>query len=340
MTLTKRGVSERVAELRKVISEWDAWQPTPEQRVLYLGRGVKPLGEVVKDAIVELYDEVQTADVEPAAQELVLAIDRFGEEFTKWASDLQVVPEAIPPHGSDEMWDSYRALCTIADRRRPPAPAPPHVLVAQGVTIENIAVRLGWRTEDGRPDRERVNRELSATPEDRQYDPDSWLHPRELRFQKEIQQEFAERCARISLKMATQRPALKDRQPVKQSIEELAELPHMTLRQIALMKRISEDEARAQLDELGYIQTAEGFRRSNEFGRRRRGEVDPEFLLQNDPHDEHGNDIDARIIAIYEDGLKKPKSIADLLSGARNLPVTPQKAAQVIRRHRENAVPT
>ena len=124
------------------------------------------------------------------------------------------------------------------------------------------------------------------------------------------------------------------------SIEELAELPGISLRNISLKLQITEEEAKAQLDDLGYVKTSDGFRRANERGYRARGDRDPEWLVEHDPHDECGDNLDARIIACHQDGMK-PKHISDLLRGARDLPVTPHKAAAVIREFKkQQTVPT
>ena len=121
---------------------------------------------------------------------------------------------------------------------------------------------------------------------------------------------------------------------VKEAYETLFELPYMTVRQISIMKMTSEEEVRAKADELGYVASVEGFRRAHESsGRIRRGDKEPEWLLRNDPHDECGDDIEARILACYRDGLTKAKSIADLLAGSRNLPVTVQQVSKVIKKH-------
>jgi hypothetical protein len=153
--------------------------------------------------------------------------------------------------------------------------------------------------------------------------------------QDEIDRAFEDRNDRLQVELATERPPVGNREPCKESWDELAELPNITLRQISIMKRVSEDEAREKLSELGYVRYPGGYKRSGAVGRVPRGKSEPEWLEQNDPHDEC-DDLDARIIACAEDGLK-PKSIADLLTGSRGFSVTPQKVAQVLRRYKEAA---
>jgi hypothetical protein len=194
-------------------------------------------------------------------------------------------------------------------------------------------MRYGWLTEDGRPDTVRVNRELSATPSEREYDPDNWIHPRERKLHEQIAEKFRERCERLQKAQEKMNPRLAERQPCKESWEELFELAYMSLQQIARMKMVSEDEVRAKMDELGYVRCAEGFRRAHETGRVPRGDKDPDFLSRHNPHDEFGDDLQSRVIACFNDGLKA-KSIADLLSGSRNLPVTVQQVAKIIKDHK------
>jgi len=331
--LTKQRAYQLVNELRDAVHQWDAWECPAEHRMLYNGQGVKPIGESLKQKIVEIGEAFRTSDIEMPAWELALKVDDFFSEFSRWLVDMSIAPDAIHPSGTPELWETYRAVLKVADTRRPPAPPPAHVLVTQGATARTIAQRYGWYTDGGRPDIERVNQELAARPEDREYDPKTWMHPRERQFLSEIKTEWDKRCEKFESQAASERPPKSERQPCKESWEELFEYPYMRLEQIAMMKLVSVEEVRAKADELGYVKCAEGFRRANEYTRR--GDNDPSWLTRHDPHDEFGDDIDKRIIACYEDGLKRAKYIADLLSGSRNLGVTVQKVAQVIRRYKE-----
>ena len=338
MTLTLAKSKETLRNLHAVITEWEKWEPTPEQKQPYLGIGVKPVGKTVQDAITTACETFQVIDVEESAMELVMFVDTFFAEFSRWMIDLQSAPDGIHPGGSTEMWATYRDVHDNVSKKRLPVPANADLLLKQGDNPRTIAVKYGWYTDDGRPDIPRVNAELVAAPKDRQYDANTWIHPREKRFRKETKVKFTERNIILKEKLTTGqgRP---ERMPNLASISELADMPHMSLHQIAIMKMMTEDEVQVELDELGYVKTSDGFRRANERGYRKRGDRDPEWLTQHDPHDECGDDHDARIVAIYDDGLMKPKSIADLLSGAKGIAITPQKAAQVIRRHKESLKP-
>ena len=338
--LTKKQADELAAKLRDVITQWDAWQPSPEQMVLYLGRGSKPMREAVKEVFVEVGEAFRTVEIQQSAWELTLAVDKAYSEFGRWIRDYETAPEAIPPHGSDELWEEVRALWTVVDRKRPPAPPHAIELKSQGCSLSTIAMRYGWYTSDGRADQARVSKELAAQVDrsrdidDREYDPDTWVHPRERDFADQVQAAFQERCEKLSLELESVRPGMIDRKPCKESYEELAELPFMTYKQIAMMKRITEDEARQELTSLGYVKCPDGFRRAHETGRVPRGEREPEWLQQHDTHQELRT-VDDRIVAIANDGITKPKNIADLLSGKHGIQITAQKVAQVLRRHKE-----
>ena len=333
--LTKTEAVKLLSELRDAVRQFENWQPTAEQMVKWYDRQVKPLGEELKQAIIDKCQPFQTVEIESGARELALAVDVLYAEFSSWIVSLQAAPGAVDPSGTNEMWDAYRAVLKVLDTRKPPAPPPPHVLVTQGNHPSTIARKLGWFTEDGRPDTDRVNCELAAAPEDREYKPAEWTHPRERKFAEEIAVKFEARNARLLQTLGQSKRSSVVRKPCTQSYEELARLQYITVRQIALKKMVSEEEATRELESLGYIACPEGFRRANA-SYVRKGDEEPDWLTRHDPHDECGEDIEARIVKCYEDGLTRPKSIADLLTGSRNLPVTVQQVGKVIKDHKKS----
>lgn len=319
-----------------VVKRWNAWQPTVEQKKLFDSKAVKPIGEALQEAFTKTGDSFQRIDIEQGAWELALAVDAMYHAFAEWLNDFTVANDAVDPGGSSELWDAYARVVEAATKRRPPAPPSVDILLKQNANPRTIAIQYGWKRDDGTPDVERVNREIAAKPDDREYDPANWVHPREQKFMDEIKRQWDDRCEKIKEEAAKAPPPRDQRKPCPQSISELAELPYMTIRNIALKKMMTEDEVQRELDELGYVKTSDGFRRANERGYRSRADREPEWLSQHDPHDECGDDINARIIAVYEEGgMSKPKSISDFLAGARNLPVTPAKVAAVLREHKK-----
>lgn len=325
-----------IAGLKDAVDRWNAWQPTIEQKKLFDGKAVKPIGEDLQTAFMRTGEKFDTPNIDQGAWELALAVDVMYSEFTQWINDFAVASDAVDPGGSGELWDAYAKVIEVATKRRPPAPPSIDILLKQGDHISTIAKKYGWWRSDGMPDTERVNREIAAKPEDREYDPSNWIHPRERRFMNEIERLWKERCERMRDEAAKAPPPRDQRKPSAQSISELAELPYMTVRNIAIKKLMSEEEVQKELDELGYVKTSDGFRRANERGYRSRADREPEWLSQHDPHDELGDDVNARIIAVYEDGgMSKPKSISDFLKGARELPVTPAKVAAVLREYKK-----
>lgn len=331
--LKKTEAYKLVFELRDAVRQWDQWNPTPEQKEMFQNEGVKPVPNSLKEAIINVGEAFQIVDIEQGAWELAMAVDKFYAEFGRWASSIAAAPDAVHPGGSIEMWETFRDLLRVADNRLPPAPPAAVILQTQGANARTIALRYGWYTPDGNADIQRVNRELAAAPEDREYDPETWVHPRERAFFENTKRKFEERCQKLQEVQARLQPRNVQRKPSKESWESLFELPYMTVRNVALLKMVTEDEVRAKADELGYVPSVEGFRRAHESGRVRRGDKEPDWLLRNDPHDECGDDIEARIMACYQDGLTKAKSIADLLAGSRNLPVTVQQVSKILKKH-------
>lgn len=342
--LTKTEAWKLLAELRDAVNQFDRWTPTAEQMVHWSGGPVKPIGEALKQVIIKTCTPFQydskgyVAEIERGAWQVALAVDRFLAEFGAWAQSMEIAPDAVPPGGTQEMWDACRAIFAVLDTRRPPAPAPAHVLLAQGNLPATIARKYGWFTEDGRPDTDRVNRELAAAPEDREYNPETWIHPRNKQFDTEIEIAFYERKERMWRQLEADRPKRAERKPSNKTYEQLLEMRNITLKNIATIKQVSEEEAMAEITALGFVPCPEGFRRAN-IGYVRKGDEEPEWLSRHDPHDECGDDVDARIRACYDDGLTRPKSIADLLSGARKLPVTAQQVARVIKEHKKTLEP-
>ena len=328
--LTTKDAKALVFELRDTVRAWDAWNPTPEQMGSWDGKAVKPITERLREAISKVSEEFNTPDIEPGAWELALAMDVFCGEFASWMLSASIAPDAIDPGGTPEIWNAWRGVLKVADMRKPPAPPHATVLQAQGCNVATIARRYGWYTETGQPDIPRVNKELAATPAEREYDPNNWIHPREQKFYDELKVKFDQRCEKLRKEAEKYNPRLADRQPSKESWEELFELAYMSIQQIARMKMVSEDDVRAKMEELGYVKCAEGFRRAHETGRVPKGDKDPGFLSRNNPHDEFGDDLTGRVMACFQDGLKA-KSIADLLSGSRQLPVTVQQVARIIK---------
>jgi hypothetical protein len=84
------------------------------------------------------------------------------------------------------------------------------------------------------------------------------------------------------------------------------------------------------MDELGYAKCPEGFRRAHESGRVKRGDKEPEWLSRQNPHNEFGDDIVARVMACHGDG-HKPKTICDMLNGLINAQLTTQQVHKMIK---------
>ena len=195
-----------------------------------------------------------------------------------------------------------------------------------GSDLRSIAMALGWWSAPSLPDIERVRRELVAKPEDEEYDPSTWVHPRERQRMKELKVEWDARCERMEDEFEVVNRRRAKREPCKDSVEQLANLPNMSVRQIALMKCMTEDAVRRELAFLGMVEQGNAIQTMRSKPDRNE---EAEALRDSDPHDECGTDINARIIAMYQDGVRK-KLIYKKLTMCLAVSVSPQKVARVI----------
>jgi len=335
-TLTRDGALKAIMECKEVIDAWEQWRPTEDEKHLYGNMWVKPLGDESVQAFSVLTDRFFTTDIAVDAHELAMAVDRFREELRRWLQDRAAVgdgrgmPASIDPRGSSEMWRAYREILHLTTARRKLPPPSAKIQKEQGANARSIAMRFGWWIGPDQPDVDRVMRELSAKPEDEEYDPSTWVHPREEQRHREIEEQWQARCRVIEQEKSVASAPRRSREACKESIEELANMRGMTVRQIALLKCLTEQQVQVELAHLGIYLDHSGVHQ-------RRGglpdETEEERLRQYDPHDECGEDIDARIVAMHEDHVK-PRNIAKKLTHCLGKTVTAQKVGRVINDHK------
>ena len=274
-----------------------------------------------------------TTDIAPDAWQIALAIDLVREELRRWINDRQAigagmaVPAIIDPRGSAELWRAYREVLAIATARRKFPPPRAKIQRDQGSNSRSIAMAFGWWRAPDEPDIERVMRELAAKPEDEEYNPVTWIHPRELQKQKAIEAEWNARCELLQHEIAVTKSPRRRREACKENVEELAHLRGMTVRQIAMLKCMTEQQVQVELAHLGMYLDASGLHEHR--STRSEKDVAEEVLRECDPHDECGTDIDARIVAMHQDGTRA-KYIAKKLTQCLMQTVSPQKVTRVI----------
>jgi len=338
--LTKQQAIEAVKECQQVVKAWENWKPNEDQKLPFDNMMVKPLGDEAVSALSECVERFYTNDIHEGAWSIALLADNVRNELRRWIQDRQAAgdgtqgPLAIHPGGSSELWTAYRALLEEATRPRKPAPPSAKVQRDQGATPRSIAMSFGWKKEgfEDTWDTERVLKELKVRPEDEEYDPDTWVHPREVMKHQAIAKQWEDRCKQIETELSIVRAPRRERKARSESVEELARMPGMTVRQIAVMKCMTEDAVKKELAYLGMYLDNSGLHEHQP----RKKALEDERLKQYDPHDECGEDTEARILAMTLDGVK-PRNIAKRLTQHLAETVTYQKVTQVLEVKDESA---
>ncbi len=190
-TLTVADVRDAHQAAERTMAEWRA---SPVQRDR-LGREFPlALSDEVMDALDVIMALCATQDVEPAAQEAVLAFDDVSSAYSAWnrASESDRLPG-----GSTSMWMAWDRFTTAvkAMGRRPPLPESVNELFIKGVKESQIAKIYGWRDASGLPDVRKVAEELARPGT--HFDPATWTHPGEERRRLELEQRWLDRAKRL-----------------------------------------------------------------------------------------------------------------------------------------------
>lgn len=330
--ITREAAVTAIKSCQEIVKEWEAWKPTEDEKHRYENMMVKPLGDEVVQALSALADMFFTTEVANDAWAIAMASDKLRDELRRWlqdraaAGDGRHMPAIIDPRGSAEIWQAYREIVAIMQAPAPKKPPSAKMQKEMGSDLRSIAMALGWWSSPNMPDIERVRRELVAKPEDEEYDPSTWVHPRERQRMKELKIEWEARCERMADEFEVVNRRRGKREPCKDSVEQLANLPNMSVRQIALMKCMTEDAVRRELAFLGMVEQGNTIQTMRSKPDRNE---DAEALRDCDPHDECGTDINARIIAMHLDGVRR-KYIHKKLTMCLATTVSPQKVARVI----------
>ena len=149
----RRVIVKAVEELDKKIKQWD--RGTDQELSPEIVQGIRALGELT-----------QTEDVEPAAYELVLAIDDFVIETDKWWRELdlnrQVDNSPTRLGGSDRMWIQWGQVLKAAPARQRDLPHPALLLKDQKVRDDIICHKYRFFDDRGRPDTTKLYEHLMA----------------------------------------------------------------------------------------------------------------------------------------------------------------------------------
>lgn len=335
--LTRDDVLEAVEQLEAAVSAWEqAEEPTAE----YQGRTVKAISDALVDGATELFNTLATADIEPEAWPLVLAADRFEAALINWAKRTESQPHRTDPEGGTEVWGPYQELLRAKTPRRWRQPTPIKALIAQNVTYRQIAKEYGWYLSDGRtPDETRVLEEISNPG--MHYKPDSYVHPHDARYLRELEAQWNERCEGLEegtsefgeLAAASRREDApkrkKEWKPPPESIEELLR-QNVNIAQIAKMHRVELDDVRRLAAEIGVFNDpsvwafVKGQDTPDLAQQRHKAEI-----LRTNSHPEC-LDIEERIVAISEDG-HPPGRVAEILRENGHPEITHQRVTRVLK---------
>ena len=336
---------EAIIAVRKMLVACDEWANSDGPTTTFRGQPVKQLTTAVQDALGECCGLFLTTDVAVDAQEIVMAVDVVREEAARYFDAARLAPEATRPDGSDELWVSVRILprLLVASPRRLPTSIPE--LRRMKAEPETIAKQYGW-WKNGRPDVQRVQREIDKPGSE--FNLATWAHPRERARAAELAAKWQQRCERVKdlLPAAAVAPTTsrRKREPDPRSLEELCRgNPGMTVEQLARMKMTTTEDIQRQMDEQGISLTPVGVRytdrRQKYLAEVMQQQADDDKAnelrgLELNLHEEAGNDITARILAMALDGVK-PKRIAEALTERFNKQLTYNQVTRVIGKIRE-----
>lgn len=313
--LSRDQIIAAVERLEAVVKAWE--QSTDENLMVYFrGRPVRLLSSAVEQAAVDLFELCDTPAIEKAAWPLVLAIDAFDAEMSKFAERYAVAPDATDPQGGNALWAAYGNVLKAKTPPRPHKIEPIQQLLAEKVDRKIIAKIYGWRRPDGTPDLDKLQEEIDAPGT--HYDPTTFVHPKDKKFWDSIEEKW---LARLAAFEASESGHSRKNKPKKEAAETLDDLilQGINAKQIAKMKHIEVDEVHARAAELGvaldgstlvYASYADAQRAA---AKRQQAGLQEGLVLANvNTHRELGPDQEARIEAMLHDGIA-PKTVVDAL---------------------------
>lgn len=325
MTLTRQTLAPALKALDAEVARWEAadapivrWRTGPR----------KAISDSLIESFHEMFEAVATDDVSDDIKPIVLKIDAFEDALAEWAEACDLTPEDADPRGSAKLWAAFREVISSLTEYRPRKAESIETLVAQKVSDRQIAMIYGWKQEDGSPDTTKVLEE-KANP-GTHYDPETWVHPSEMKAKAELDARWALRMDRVDARVVakhTQREA-------PETLEELIQ-QRVPSKQIAKMKRVDVELVRQRAAELGVPLDGQFVRRTSpadKMAELREADADREAELaqkmQPDADESGEPSLLERILELYVDG-KSPQQIADELK-ADHPKLTYQKVSRMI----------
>lgn len=310
--VTLKDILEAVQALRETVEAWQRAIPPAIPLVEWRGMQRKAVSEEVQQAADLLFELVATQDIEPTldCRRLVLAIDDFDKVFCDWAEACQRIPDKTDPSGTADVWAAYQRMldAKLPKIFRHPEPIGALQALKPPATPAQIAKIYGWYLPSGQPDIDKVQEEIT-TP-GTHYNPKTWIHPGYVKEKAENDALWQQRAAKPTNGHARREAAEAARGPreAPESIDEL--ITHgINARQIAKMKRVTEEQVRERAAELGIPLDGNLV---SAFYRQTKTQEDEEEIKRRaetmrvatfNAHEELGNDLAGRVTAMAADGV-------------------------------------
>lgn len=249
------GFTELRSAFDHFLSIVDSWERSDEPKVPWKGGNRKAINIPIQDAIIALAKFVDRQNFTTQCYELVLAIDEFVDASLDWAAAMHANPRDTDPIGSPRMWHLLGHARAMSEPRTWKRVEPVDELIRMKLTAAQICNIYGWFDEDGRPQEWKVNEEQKVPGS--HFDPIAWINPNQKRFYDQLAILWAGRAnkTRVGSPDELLKPVAKsdhldrsswnDPGPAPEPVEELLQLPGMTIAQVAEMKHLSMDEVHA-----------------------------------------------------------------------------------------------
>ncbi len=212
---------------------------------------VKGFTSKLEAAFERFFDE--TADFEntvvPDARSMIIWIDTLFAEYSKFKRGIAEESPSCSPSGTDGLWRAFLNVKEVFKQIAPLSrPLPVSRMIADSVSLNQIATIYGWLNEDGSPDCLKVTEEIEKPGT--HYDPKKWIHPALAKRQELINKEWAIRVQTVEPRKKMFEPiqskSKSDWVPPSIAVMVLAGAPP---EQISNVHGISIEEAQAFLDE-------------------------------------------------------------------------------------------
>lgn len=229
---------------RRIAKAYSKWNLQDGPLVPFNGVMMKGMSQELVETVEHCIDVTADGDengqalgeVATEARRLMLCLDAIGYSFIKWVQDGSVGLSHARPTGSDELDAAFKHLLAVLEER--PLPPPPSVkaLIDQGAPLGTIAIKYGWKLEDGSPD---INKVLEEQAEPgKHYDAKTWVHPAHRTAAAEVEKAWATRQPRSKLFHDDSKTAPK---PQLRPIEEMI-AAHAPVEQIARLYKLEQHE--------------------------------------------------------------------------------------------------